>query len=1423
MTMFLVLGGIKSIFVFLYLSYNRKNQKKRGDNMNKISKILISFLLGFSCLFSVMPIYGKEKETEIFINDSNVGDKINQIQYVGTWSFDENYPDLFYGGDDHWISPLDNGNSFDNTAIEIVFYGNAIELYGNLEPMAGIQQVYIDQFLIAEVDTYKSSKELGACLFNSKEHTTLSEGKHVLRYVPSGKKNENSSSYNMQFDYAKVYAKSGGQLQYAQFDQNVYQMNVGEKEKIMPQLFPSEAAADMSWKSSNPTIASIDQNGMIHAKKEGECVISLVIESLDIDISFILEVHEHEVELIETIVNDDQVGTDVFQFSFDGPWVHEGGYPDRFEGGDEHWITKSQFGENYPSFTFRFIGTKVELYGHKISEGPIADVYVDGEKVDTIDYYLPSRQEKQLLFESKELEEKEHTVCVKLNGERNPAAGMNYEAAIDYAKVYHSDREFYPTEIHLNKDEIVLEEGLTYQPEYQILPSYATIIPEIIWYSEDEDIASVNHKNGEIIAHKEGKTRIHARLEGMEVEAQLQVEVKKCKETFSAMVSDNNLHTYPNQYFDYLEQMYDNGTLKLRSWSDSAWLNDEVTSRIDIFTKSEEYEEVELVVHDFVSEKGNVLGSENITMSFMENPVAHTNKQNIMDVITNKKIMDLKKQSVYGVWVNIAIPKNVVPDVYKGVLEIQCDGRLLASFDYSIDVLNFMQPEDNETSQLELWMYPYSSNRYYSKKTSEEYFKDSKNLYYVYLDDHYLKGLESQLELYHDAGGDAITVTVVEDPWNSQTPDPYPSMVKWKRKVDGTFDFDYTDLDKWVKLNMQHGIDKQIKSFSMSCWGNRITYYDEISQDVVSEMPATGSQRWKELWGYFLEDYIQHMDTMGWFDITYMAMDERPLSEIVPVLDLIDSYTNKDGKTMKTSLAVFNYETESIFDRIDDLSLAYQMGSSKVNEMANSRKAKGLMTTMYTCGAQNSAMLNQPGESAYSIYHAYKYGTDGFLRWAFDSFNEDPLVSSDHDLFASGDIYLIYPSDKNDESMQAQTTPRFEKLEEGIRDVAKLRYLSETYPEYREEIKVLISSLGKGNMCSEVKRMRSEIFRISREIMFGKIEPKILIPEGNQIMEVGDVSQLSLTSEPENLLDELLKKGSKINDFDKDIHYFGKWNTDEGYPDLFFNGDDHWCAPNTNEDMKNYGYEFEFYGDMFSIVGNKENLGGIVDIYIDGEFVASADQYSSGTSRFEKIYTSQLLELGSHHVKVVGSGKRNMNSEAYNMQLDYIETYVHQKPIWTSSDADIVSISEDGVIKALKAGSATISVLIQDYSASINVSVTNNLEIVDKGDLKSLIQYAKSLNQNDYTYDSWNKLKETIIYAEKIMKDDTASESEVQEAINRLSKAIENLDRIDVNDSHKDSVDTRDSTNMQLWIFGLLVCGNAIMLWLWHKKCEMKK
>ena len=58
--------------------------------------------------------------------------------------------------------------------------------------------------------------------------------------------------------------------------------------------------------------------------------------------------------------------------------------------------------------------------------------------------------------------------------------------------------------------------------------------------------------------------------------------------------------------------------------------NDEVTSRIDIFTKAKEYPAVSLRADDLVDQEGNVISKEECSSNlYMDTAIAHTSNQSI--------------------------------------------------------------------------------------------------------------------------------------------------------------------------------------------------------------------------------------------------------------------------------------------------------------------------------------------------------------------------------------------------------------------------------------------------------------------------------------------------------------------------------------------------------------------------------------------------------------------------------------------------------------------------------------------------------------------------------------------------------------------------------------------------------------------------
>ncbi|TCP52330.1 hypothetical protein EV586_1116 [Tumebacillus sp. BK434] len=87
-------------------------------------------------------------------------------------------------------------------------------------------------------------------------------------------------------------------------------------------------------------------------------------------------------------------------------------------------------GEKGASFKVNFTGTALQIVGYKSKYMGIADVFIDGNKVASIDYYAASTIYKQVLFTAAGLELGEHTVEIVATGTKNSAA-LNSNINID--------------------------------------------------------------------------------------------------------------------------------------------------------------------------------------------------------------------------------------------------------------------------------------------------------------------------------------------------------------------------------------------------------------------------------------------------------------------------------------------------------------------------------------------------------------------------------------------------------------------------------------------------------------------------------------------------------------------------------------------------------------------------------------------------------------------------------------------------------------------------------------------------------------------------------------------------------------------------------------------------------------------------------
>lgn len=391
----------------------------------------------------------------------------------------------------------------------------------------------------------------------------------------------------------------------------------------------------------------------------------------------------------------------------------------------------------------------------------------------------------------------------------------------------------------------------------------------------------------------------------------------------------------------------------------------------------------------------------------------------VADVIDHHtQTLTLEPKASRAVWIRVWVPQATPAGKYAGTVTVKDGNKTLKVLSLNIEVTDRLLPMPSQWAfHLDLWQNPFAVARYYNVEPWSEA---------------HMKVLRQEMQHYADAGGKVITASIMHKPWNGQTHDYFESMVTWMKKADGTWLFDYTVFDKWVELMMEMGINKQINCYSMVPWRLSFQYFDQATNGFKFIETSPGEQAFEDLWVTMLSSFAQHLKEKGWFDKTYIAMDERPMEAMMETLKVI----RKADKDFKTSLAGNLHE--ELVGELDDYCIALRMKFT--DEMKQQRMAAGMNTTFYTCCAEpypNTFTFSPLAESEWLPLYAARENLDGYLRWAYNSWVLEPLLDSRFTAWAGGDTYLVYPG--------GRTSMRFEKLVEGIQTYEKVRLLKNEF------------------------------------------------------------------------------------------------------------------------------------------------------------------------------------------------------------------------------------------------------------------------------------------------------------------------------------------------------------------------------------------
>ncbi|MBO7703961.1 MAG: DUF4091 domain-containing protein [Solobacterium sp.] len=401
---------------------------------------------------------------------------------------------------------------------------------------------------------------------------------------------------------------------------------------------------------------------------------------------------------------------------------------------------------------------------------------------------------------------------------------------------------------------------------------------------------------------------------------------------------------------------------------------------------------------------------------------------NVDDRVTPETEADLAAGETAFLWITLSAGE-ISSGTYRGTVHITADHTYDLALEAAVAPLSLSAYEPD----VNLWFYPYSSYYHYDALRSGEPFSDA-----------HCEVLQRELALYKDAGGNHVTCTITDEPWSHQTYHDTPSMVTWNVDGGGFLWFDYSQFDRWVSLCEEAGITGQIDCFSILPFDNAITVYSDMGEPSrISLYP--GDETWRWYWENFLYSFIAHLDEKGWLERTCLYVDERGIDHFNTAIDFVESIPGGERLKFGAAVNVIPRDTAT-YDRFDELSISIASvpeGDAEFDAFLSHRRELGLRTTMYNCSTNypNAFVTSDPCESVWSMQYLGMRGFDGYLRWAFNAWPEDPRNCADNPYFEAGDTFLIYPDEASSASPVPRKSVRLCMIQKGLNDLRKYRIL----------------------------------------------------------------------------------------------------------------------------------------------------------------------------------------------------------------------------------------------------------------------------------------------------------------------------------------------------------------------------------------------
>nr|MDD6336437.1 DUF4091 domain-containing protein [bacterium] len=392
------------------------------------------------------------------------------------------------------------------------------------------------------------------------------------------------------------------------------------------------------------------------------------------------------------------------------------------------------------------------------------------------------------------------------------------------------------------------------------------------------------------------------------------------------------------------------------------------------------------------------------------------------DVLLPKETVTVGRMVGQPVYVRVWVPADYARDAIQGrVLLYQHnlfeDERLVGELEVSIQVHRCVMPDAGEYPlYLNLWQHPSNLARHHEVP--------------LWSDAHFAI-LENYTRCLADLGEKVITVVVSEIPWSGQRcykVHNYPSnlyeysAIAIRRDKDGVFHYDYTALDRYIRLCMACGIDREIEMIGLcNIWYFPQDGFGEVAPDYpdairlryLDEGDGTYHfMRHGDDIRYYIAALQQHMEDMGWLDITRVMADEpanieRYRASIQEIKRVAPKFKLKAAINHAEFIEQFQHDIQGFVPGYGSLVREYDRFQHMNHTMKNNRFLWYVAVGEFPDNTIRANLM----ETRAMGWLTDAFELEGFLRWNFTVWPDDPRrkIAWNYTGWPAGETNFVYP------------------------------------------------------------------------------------------------------------------------------------------------------------------------------------------------------------------------------------------------------------------------------------------------------------------------------------------------------------------------------------------------------------------------------